>query len=101
MTWVDLFLLFILACGVVAFSRKCLRKYTPIYKGIDRDFASHCALSIEESPLLQIQTAPEGALAQLSSSRHRDCMLSTRYCKLQLDSIHPNSPPCQPILVIT
>lgn len=63
MTWVDLFLLFILACGVVAFSRKCLRKYTPIYKGIDRDFASHCALSIEESPLLQIQTAPEGALA--------------------------------------
>ena len=61
MTWVDLLLLLILAGGITTFGRKRLRKHNPVYKGIERDFASHCALSIEESPLLQLSTTPEGA----------------------------------------
>lgn len=61
MTWVDLLLLLILACGLVAFGRKRLRKHNPVYRGLDRDFATHCALSIEESPLLQLSLADEGA----------------------------------------
>lgn len=61
MTWVDLLLLLILACGITTFGRKRLRKHNPVYKGVERDFASHCALSIEESPLLQLGSAPEDA----------------------------------------
>ena len=61
MTWVDLLLLLILACGITTFGRKRLRKHNPVYKGVERDFASHCALSIEESPLLQLGSAPDGA----------------------------------------
>ena len=61
MTWVDLLLLLILACGITTFGRRRLRKHNPVYKGVERDFASHCALSIEESPLLQLGSAPEGA----------------------------------------
>lgn len=61
MTWVDLLLLLILACGITTFGRKRLRKHNPVYKGLERDFASHCVLSIEESPLLQLGSAPAGA----------------------------------------
>ena len=61
MTWVDLLLLLILACGITTFGRRRLRKHNPVYKGVERDFASHCALSIEESPLLQLGSAPDGA----------------------------------------
>ena len=61
MTWVDLLLLLILACGITTFGRKRLRKHNPVYKGLERDFASHCVLSIEESPLLRLDSAPAGA----------------------------------------
>ena len=61
MTWVDLLLLLILACGITTFGRRRLRKHNPVYKGVERDFASHCVLSIEESPLLQLGSAPAGA----------------------------------------
>lgn len=88
MTWVDLLLLLILAGGITTFGRKRLRKHNPVYKGVERDFASHCALSIEESPLLQLSTAPEGATPRyLVVDTETVCYLHDTLDETQLTSI--------------
>ena len=88
MTWVDLLLLLILACGITTFGRKRLRKHNPVYKGVERDFASHCALSIEESPLLQLGSAPDGATPRyLVIDTETVCYLHDTLDKTQLASI--------------
>ena len=88
MTWVDLLLLLILACGITTFGRRRLRKHNPIYKGVERDFASHCALSIEESPLLQLGSAPDGATPRyLVVDTETVCYLHDTLDKTQLASI--------------
>ena len=89
MTWVDLLLLLILACGITTFGRKRLRKHNPVYKGVERDFASHCALSIEESPLLQLGSAPDGATPRyLVVDTETVCYLHDTLDKTQLTSIN-------------
>lgn len=88
MTWVDLLLLLILACGITTFGRRRLRKHNPVYKGVERDFASHCALSIEESPLLQLGSAPDGATPRyLVVDTETVCYLHDTLDKTQLASI--------------
>ena len=88
MTWVDLLLLLILACGITTFGRRRLRKHNPVYKGVERDFASHCALSIEESPLLQLGSAPDGATPRyLVIDTETVCYLHDTLDKTQLTSI--------------
>lgn len=88
MTWVDLLLLLILACGITTFGRRRLRKHNPVYKGVERDFASHCALSIEESPLLQLGSAPDGATPRyLVVDTETVCYLHDTLDKTQLTSI--------------
>lgn len=88
MTWVDLLLLLILACGITTFGRRRLRKHNPVYKGVERDFASHCALSIEESPLLQLGSAPDGATPRyLVVDTETVCYLHDTLDKTQLSSI--------------
>lgn len=88
MTWVDLLLLLILACGITTFGRRRLRKHNPVYKGVERDFASHCALSIEESPLLQLGSAPDGATPRyLVVDTETVCYLHDTIDKTQLTSI--------------
>ena len=88
MTWVDLLLLLILACGITTFGRRRLRKHNPIYKGVERDFASHCALSIEESPLLQLGSAPDGTTPRyLVVDTETVCYLHDTLDKTQLTSI--------------
>ena len=88
MTWVDLLLLLILACGITTFGRRRLRKHNPVYKGVERDFASHCALSIEESPLLQLGPAPDGATPRyLVVDTETVCYLHDTLDKTQLASI--------------
>ena len=88
MTWVDLLLLLILACGITTFGRRRLRKHNPVYKGVERDFASHCALSIEESPLLQLGSAPDGATPRyLVIDTETVCYLHDTLDKTQLASI--------------
>ena len=88
MTGVDLLLLLILACGITTFGRKRLRKHNPVYKGVERDFASHCALSIEESPLLQLSTAPEGATPRyLVVDTETVCYLHDTLDETQLSAI--------------
>ena len=88
MTWVDLLLLLILACGITTFGRRRLRKHNPVYKGVERDFASHCALSIEESPLLQLGSAPDGATPHyLVVDTETVCYLHDTLDKTQLTSI--------------
>ncbi len=89
MTWVDLLLLLILACGITTFGRRRLRKHNPVYKGVERDFASHCALSIEESPLLQLGSAPDGATPRyLVVDTETVCYLHDTLDKTQLTSIN-------------
>ena len=88
MTWVDLLLLLILACGITTFGRRRLRKHNPVYKGVERDFASHCALSIEESPLLRLGSAPDGATPRyLVVDTETVCYLHDTLDKTQLASI--------------
>ena len=88
MTWVDLLLLLILAGGITAFGRKRLRKHNPVYKGVERDFAAHCALSIEESPLLQLSTAPDGATPRyLVVDTETVCYLHDTLDETQLSAI--------------
>ena len=88
MTWVDLLLLLILACGITTFGRRRLRKHNPVYKGVERDFAPHCALSIEESPLLQLGSAPDGATPRyLVVDTETVCYLHDTLDKTQLTSI--------------
>ena len=88
MTWVDLLLLLILACGITTFGRRRLRKHNPVYKGVERDFASHCALSIEESPLLQLGSAPDGTTPRyLVVDTETVCYLHDTLDKTQLASI--------------
>lgn len=88
MTWVDLLLLLILACGITTFGRRRLRKHNPVYKGVERDFASHCALSIEESPLLQLGSAPDGTTPRyLVVDTETVCYLHDTLDKTQLTSI--------------
>lgn len=88
MTWVDLLLLLISACGITTFGRRRLRKHNPVYKGVERDFASHCALSIEESPLLQLGSAPDGATPRyLVVDTETVCYLHDTLDKTQLASI--------------
>ena len=88
MTWVDLLLLLILACGITTFGRRRLRKHNPVYKGVERGFASHCALSIEESPLLQLGSAPDGATPRyLVVDTETVCYLHDTLDKTQLSSI--------------
>lgn len=88
MTWVDLLLLLILACGITTFGRRRLRKHNPVYKGVERDFASHCALSIEESSLLQLGSAPDGATPRyLVVDTETVCYLHDTLDKTQLTSI--------------
>ena len=88
MTWVDLLLLLILACGITTFGRRRLRKHNPVYKGVERDFASHCALSIEESPLLQLGSAPDSATPRyLVVDTETVCYLHDTLDKTQLASI--------------
>ena len=89
MTWVDLLLLLILACGITTFGRRRLRKHNPVYKGVERDFAPHCALSIEESPLLQLGSAPDGATPRyLVVDTETVCYLHDTLDKTQLTSIN-------------
>lgn len=62
-SWVDFLLLFIFVWGLYRVGLRRARRYGAVYKGSDQDFAPHCALSIEESPLLRLRPAPEGAEA--------------------------------------